>query len=238
MSCEIDRHHGSKEVAYTFRRTYEKGSRPSRANKSGNECEGGSPFQSLHFANRNPAKSMKTRRERKFNRYTFTVLQSRASREGSPRVTNHGSGGMSHFLSRASSSRPRDSGSSCTLIPRPSCLVPHFGGEEKSNRNNPVFRNRCNSLATKEKTFSNRNKNTYSASPHFRPLPQIHKSQVTSHSRRFGSRATDRGSRITGYGSQVTPEASGHPSLPIPIQTPLLTCRCRGTYWSVCSGIQ
>src|SRR5580658_876348 len=100
-------------------------------------------------------------------------------------------------------------------------------GEEKSNRDNPVFRNRRNSLATKEKTFSNRNKNTTSASPHLRLLPQVHKLRVTSHSRRFGSRATDRGSRITGYRSQVTPQASGHRSLPISIQVSLLTCRSR-----------
>src|SRR5208282_4180501 len=32
-------------------------------------------FQSLHFANRNRPKSMKTRRKRKFNRYTFTQFQ-------------------------------------------------------------------------------------------------------------------------------------------------------------------
>jgi hypothetical protein len=33
------------------------------------------PFQSLHFANRNPAKSMKTSRERNFNRYSFTQFE-------------------------------------------------------------------------------------------------------------------------------------------------------------------
>ena len=77
-------------------------------------------------------------------------------------------------------------------------------GEQKSNRDNPIFRNRRNSLATKEKTFSNRNKNTYSASPHFRPLPQIHKSQVTSHSRRFGT--------------PVTPDP--HPSFPLDLTMP------------------
>jgi hypothetical protein len=34
-------------------------------------------IQSLHFESRNPAKSMKTSQEKKFNRYTFTVLRSR-----------------------------------------------------------------------------------------------------------------------------------------------------------------
>jgi hypothetical protein len=32
--------------------------------------------QSLHFANRNPAKSTKTSHEQNFNRYTFTVPRS------------------------------------------------------------------------------------------------------------------------------------------------------------------
>src|SRR5580658_182595 len=47
------------------------------------------------------------------------------------------------------------------------------GGEKKANRNNPTFKNRCNSLTTKKKTFSNRDKNTYSALPHFRPSPTL-----------------------------------------------------------------
>src|SRR5580658_640322 len=41
-------------------------------------------------------------------------------------------------------------------------------GEEKSNRDNPTFKNRHNPMKPKEKTFSNRDKNTTSASPHFR----------------------------------------------------------------------
>jgi hypothetical protein len=45
-------------------------------------------------------------------------------------------------------------------------------GEEKSNRDNSTFKNRRNSLAPKEKTFSNRDKNTSSGSPGFRhPSP-------------------------------------------------------------------
>src|SRR5580658_9348608 len=42
-------------------------------------------------------------------------------------------------------------------------------GEEKSNRNNPTFKNRRNLMNPNEITFSNRDKNTTSASPHFRP---------------------------------------------------------------------
>jgi hypothetical protein len=42
-------------------------------------------------------------------------------------------------------------------------------GEEKSNRNNPTFKNRRNLLTTNEKAFSNRDKNTSFALPHFRP---------------------------------------------------------------------
>src|SRR5580658_5751838 len=53
---------------------------------------------------------------------------------------------------------------------RPSPLQDQ-GGEKKANRDNPTFKNRRNSLTTKRKTFSNRNKNTYSCSPHFRPSP-------------------------------------------------------------------
>jgi hypothetical protein len=42
-------------------------------------------------------------------------------------------------------------------------------GEEKSNRNNPTFINRRNPMKIKNKTFSNRNKNSTSGLPHFRP---------------------------------------------------------------------
>jgi hypothetical protein len=49
-------------------------------------------------------------------------------------------------------------------------------GEGKSNRNNPRFKNRRNSLTTNEKTFSNRNKNTCFALPSFRP-PGARRSQ-------------------------------------------------------------
>jgi hypothetical protein len=44
-------------------------------------------------------------------------------------------------------------------------------GEEKSNRNNPTFKNRRNLMNPNDITFSNRNKNTTSASPQFRPWP-------------------------------------------------------------------
>jgi len=40
-----------------------------------------------------------------------------------------------------------------------------------ANRNNSTFRNRRNPMKINHKTFSNRNKNTTSASPHFRPMP-------------------------------------------------------------------
>jgi hypothetical protein len=55
-------------------------------------------------------------------------------------------------------------------------------GEEKSNRNNPTFKNPRNPLETNQKTFSNRNKNTTSASPRFRPKPAttIHASELVS----------------------------------------------------------
>ncbi len=46
-------------------------------------------------------------------------------------------------------------------------------GEEKSNRDNPTFKNRRNPMKRKEKTFSNRDKNTTSASPHFRLGPGL-----------------------------------------------------------------
>ena len=42
-------------------------------------------------------------------------------------------------------------------------------GEANSNRNNPIFRNRRNPMTIGQKAFSNRNKNTCFASPHFRP---------------------------------------------------------------------
>jgi len=48
------------------------------------------------------------------------------------------------------------------------------GGEEKAlaavaaNRNNPTFKNRRNPKETKQKTFSNRNKNTCFGLPYFR----------------------------------------------------------------------
>jgi len=51
------------------------------------------------------------------------------------------------------------------------------GGEKEAlaavaaNRNNSTFRNRRNPMKINHKTFSNRNKNTTSASPHFRPMP-------------------------------------------------------------------
>jgi hypothetical protein len=51
-------------------------------------------------------------------------------------------------------------------------LVTHHclrGGEEKSNRNNPTFKNRRNPMKIKNKPFSNRNKNSTSGLPHFRP---------------------------------------------------------------------
>jgi hypothetical protein len=51
------------------------------------------------------------------------------------------------------------------------------GGEKEAlaavaaNRNNSTFRNRRNPMRINHNTFSNRNKNTTSASPHFRPMP-------------------------------------------------------------------
>jgi len=42
-------------------------------------------------------------------------------------------------------------------------------GEGKSNRNNPTFKNRRNPMKIKNKPFSNRNKNSTSGLPHFRP---------------------------------------------------------------------
>src|SRR5579864_2978387 len=57
-------------------------------------------------------------------------------------------------------------------------LVTHHclrGGEEKSlaavaaNRNNPTFKNRRNPMKTRQKTFSNRNKNTTPAFAFLRP---------------------------------------------------------------------
>jgi hypothetical protein len=42
-------------------------------------------------------------------------------------------------------------------------------GEEKSNRDNPIFKNRRNPFTPKEKTFSNRDKNSTSGLPYFRP---------------------------------------------------------------------
>ena len=42
-------------------------------------------------------------------------------------------------------------------------------GEEKSNRNNATFKNRRNLMSPNDITFSNRDRNTTSASPHFRP---------------------------------------------------------------------
>src|SRR5580658_5629263 len=51
-------------------------------------------------------------------------------------------------------------------------------GEEKSNRDNPTFKNRCNLMKRKEKAFSNRYKNTTSASPHFCQSPASLRSDV------------------------------------------------------------
>jgi len=42
-------------------------------------------------------------------------------------------------------------------------------GEKKANRNNPTFKNLPKTLISKEKSFSNRDKNTSSGSPRFRP---------------------------------------------------------------------
>src|SRR5580658_7784090 len=62
-------------------------------------------------------------------------------------------------------------------------VSPGQKGEEKSNRDNPTFKNRRNPMKPKEKTFSNRDKNTTSASPRFRllPLPSLapHPSPLT-----------------------------------------------------------
>jgi hypothetical protein len=42
-------------------------------------------------------------------------------------------------------------------------------GEEKANRDNATFKNRCNHRKTKEKTFSNRDKTASSGLPVLRP---------------------------------------------------------------------
>ena len=73
---------------------------------------------------------------------------------------------------------------------RPGNLRSDRGGEKKANRDNPTFKNRRNSLTTKKKTFSNRDKNTYSALPHFRPRPALptlrdHELRITSHKSRI-----------------------------------------------------
>ena len=44
-------------------------------------------------------------------------------------------------------------------------------GEEKANRDNPKFKNRCNPMILRHILFSNRDKNAISASPQFRPTP-------------------------------------------------------------------
>jgi hypothetical protein len=154
-----------------------------------------------------------------------------------------------HFLSRASSSRPRDSRVSGlvpmlrdanpefrrSLPPETSHLFPAFqslhfanrnrpnsmktsaekkfnrytfrvfrgsrhclrGGETKANRDNPTFKNRCNSLTTNEKPFSNRDKNTTFASPHFRPAD--HQSPITNHQ----SRDTGHGTLVESMGTAI-----------------------------------
>src|SRR5580698_7448965 len=88
-----------------------------------------------------------------------------------------------------------------TLSSKHPCLLPpcllasrRIGGEEKSNRDNPVFKIRRNSLTTKEKTFSNRNKNASSALPHFRP-----RGALILQSSASGDRSRVRG--ISGYNS-------------------------------------
>jgi hypothetical protein len=90
-------------------------------------------FQSLHFANRNRPKSLKTSRQRIFNRYTFRRFRA-GSQEAIPLATQE-----------------------------------HAKGEEKSNRDNPTFKNRRNPMNPNDITFSNRDKNTCFASPLFRP---------------------------------------------------------------------
>jgi hypothetical protein len=59
--------------------------------------------------------------------------------------------------------------SSFTLPP---CLLSHcllFTGEEKANRDNSTFKNRCNPESPKEIPFSNRDKNSMFGSPDLRP---------------------------------------------------------------------
>jgi hypothetical protein len=51
----------------------------------------------------------------------------------------------------------------------PGNLGPDPEGEEKANRDNATFKNRCNHRKTKEKTFSNRDKTASSGLPVIRP---------------------------------------------------------------------
>jgi hypothetical protein len=81
---------------------------------------------------------MKTRDGKKFNRYTFTLMQRRA------------------WLCALGAS-----------VANPPAILQK--GEEKSNRDNPTFKNRRNPMNPNDITFSNRDKNTTSGSPHLRP---------------------------------------------------------------------
>ena len=111
--------------------------------------------QSLHFANRNPAKSMKTGHEKKFNRYKNRLSRNRVSRFGFQ--------GLSRRFGMQTLSLKRTSVNSVTLWLAISIQTQKR--EEKATRNNPTFKNRRNYLRTKEKTFSNRNKIACSGSP-------------------------------------------------------------------------
>jgi hypothetical protein len=94
--------------------------------------------QSVHFANGNPAKSMKTNHRKNSNRYTF------------PRIKDS-------FPLRPP--RRRAPETPCLLIKN---------GEGKSNRNNCIFKSGPNPMKIGQKTFSNRNKNTRCSLPRFR----------------------------------------------------------------------
>jgi hypothetical protein len=154
---------------------------PTGVHKGGNGRKGGWHFQSLHLANRKPAKSMKTTDEEKFNRYTFTLRQRRA------------------WLCALGDS-----------VANPPAILQK--GEEKSNRDNPKFKNRRNPMNPNDITFSNRDKNTLSGSPHLRFTLRdegphhvssrqftSHESRVTSHGFEFVTGIRNRSKLLKGW---------------------------------------
>jgi hypothetical protein len=85
-------------------------------------------------------------------------------------------------------------------------------GEEKSNRDNPKFKNRRNPMNPNDITFSNRDKNTLSGSPHLRFTLRdegphhvssrqftSHESRVTSHGFEFVTGIRNRSKLLKGW---------------------------------------